>query len=119
MCQRNVRVVVVDGIRRNKIGKGNDHMTYQDNLSELETKLNELLNDENVNDYTKVFIKDIIDNIIAMKKDESNCLIDSLLTFKEKTFCNKNFSDCLDCSNTNDCKMIQNICDLICNHKTI
>ena len=92
-------------------------MNYQDNLSELETKLNELLDDEDVNDYTKVFIKDIIVDIIEMKKDESNCLIDSLLAFKEKAFCNKNFSDCLDCSNTNECKMIQNTCDLICNHK--
>lgn len=92
-------------------------MTYQDNLSDLETKLNDLMYDVDVNDYTKVFIKDIIDDIIAMKKDKANCLIDSLLKFKEKTFCNKNFSDCLDCSNTNECKMIQNICDLICKNK--
>jgi hypothetical protein len=92
-------------------------MNYQDNLSELETRLNELLNDEDVNDYTKVFIKDIIVDIIEKKKDESNCLIDSLLTFKGKAFCNKNFSDCLDCSNRTECKMIQNTCDLICNHK--
>lgn len=92
-------------------------MNYQDNLSELETRLNELLGDGDVNDYTKVFIKDIIADIIEMKKDESNCLIDSLLNFKEKAFCNKNFSDCLDCSNRNECKMIQHTCDLICNHK--
>lgn len=92
-------------------------MTYQDNLSALETKLNDLMHDVDVNDYTKVFIKDIIDDIIAMKKDESNCLIDSLLNFKEKTFCNKNFSDCLDCSNKNECKLIKNTCDLICKNK--
>ena len=92
-------------------------MNYQDTLSNLESRINEMLVDDNVDDYSKVFLKDIIDTIIEMKKDESNCLIDSLLSFKEKTFCNKNFSDCLDCSNTNECKMIQNTCDLICNHK--
>lgn len=94
-------------------------MNYQDTLSNLESRINEMLVDDNVDDYSKVFLKDIVDTIVEMKKDESNCLIDSLLSFKEKTFCNKNFSDCLDCSNTNECKMIQNTCDLICNHKTI
>ena len=92
-------------------------MNYQDTLSNLETRINEMLVDDNVNDYSKVFLKDIIDTIVEMKKNESNCLIDSLLNFKEKSFCNRNFSDCLDCANTNECKMIQHTCDLICNHK--
>lgn len=92
-------------------------MNYQDTLSNLETRINALLADDNVDDYSKVFIKDIVDTIVDLKKDASDCLIDSLLDFKEKAFCNRNFSDCLDCSNVNECKMIQTTCDLICKHK--
>lgn len=92
-------------------------MNYKDTLSNLETRINALLADDNVDDYSKVFIKDIVDTIVDLKKDASDCLIDSLLDFKEKAFCNRNFSDCLDCSNVNECKMIQCTCDLICKHK--
>lgn len=70
-------------------------------------------NDQDIGDYAKVFLKDFIDDLVAIEQDKKSMLLNLLGDFKHENFCNKNWSDCLDCENHTECEAISSIMDMV------
>ena len=88
-------------------------------LSDVIDRMKGLLNDSDTGDYAKVFLKDFISDLETIKNDKKTMLIDLLDEFKHTNFCNKNFSDCLDCYNHKECDAIRNVMELVSQNKLI
>ena len=88
-------------------------------LSDVIDRMKGLLNDSDTGDYAKVFLKDFISDLETIKNDKKTMLLDLLDEFKHTNFCNKNFSDCLDCYNHKVCDAIRNVMELVSQNKLI
>lgn len=70
-------------------------------------------NDSDIGDYAKVFIKDFIDDLEKINNDKTTMLTDILDEFRRTRYCNKCFSDCLDCEHHKECEMIRTVSDMV------
>ena len=84
-------------------------------LSDIIDDMRDLVeNDQDIGDYAKVFLKDFIDDLVAIEQDIKSMLLNLLDDFKHKNLCNKNWSDCLDCENHTECKAISTVVNMVC-----
>ena len=84
-------------------------------LSDIIDDMRDLVeNDQDIGDYAKVFLKDFIDDLVAIEQDKKSMLLNLLDDFKHKNFCNKNWSDCLDCENHTECEAISTVVNMVC-----
>ena len=86
----------------------------QKSLTDVIDDMKDLVeNDEDIGDYAKVFLKDFIDDLVAIERDKRTMLLNLLDGFKHKNLCDKNWHDCLDCGNQRECKAISTVMDMV------
>ena len=83
-------------------------------LSDIIDDMQDLVeNDQDIGDYAKVFLKYFIDDLVAIEQDKKSMLLNLLNDFKHKNFCDKNWSDCLDCKNHTECNAISTVVNMV------
>jgi hypothetical protein len=60
-----------------------------------------------------MMLKWYVDNIKEIVSDKKEMLTSLLDEYRHMKFCDKNFSDCIDCENHNECNAIRNVLNLI------
>lgn len=84
------------------------------NLTDVIDSMKDLYdNDSDIGDYAKVFIKDFIDDLVKINNNKTTMLTNMLGEFRRNKFCNRNFSDCLDCINHKECEAIRTVSDMV------
>lgn len=83
-------------------------------LSDIIDDMQDLVkNDKDIDDYAKVLLKYFIDDLVAIEQDKKSMLLNLLDDFKHKNFCDKNWSDCLDCGNHTECNAISTVVNMV------
>ena len=84
-------------------------------IADVITSMEDFKNDTYADDYAKVMVNGFVDDLKSTTEvaDKRTHLLDLLDSFKHDSFCNKNFSDCLDCENHKECDAIRAVMELL------